>query len=329
MSLARAALLALVALLAAAATAAAAGHPRLAGVQRPSVSWRSDPGGHDRAGFLLPGIGRGVVVCSRDTQWVRVFPADPREEVTMWLYREQIDLVTGIRTPPTIRTARHAPWTGADFNEGFNQYRGQRATRGEFTGIVSSRGRWDLAGGPGPPPVSLRFAFEWDFRRDAPVYCRVRGRVVSGRSGYGGRGTTLSLNWRGEQNAPGRDHATARLAGIGTLEAICDAADQRLALVPEAAPAAVRSVTSYEGSDTFTGPPADAPFAIGPDSRDGSLPPNGIVVARLVSIAGPVTLIASSEFKLNDSDPSRNFCFVAAQALRANRERAPKLSQGS
>jgi hypothetical protein len=128
----------------------------------------------DSAEFAIPGIGEGELVCSETAQWLRVFPIDEHDEVTMWLVRQQDG------TAPTVRTARHNQYTGPDFNEGLNRYRGQPVTTGSFAGLISSRGPWTGPGGPGPPPTSFRISFNWNFTHRASARCYVAAQFITG-----------------------------------------------------------------------------------------------------------------------------------------------------
>ncbi len=128
----------------------------------------------DSADFAIPGIGEGELVCSESAQWLRVFPTDQQDEVTMWLVRQQDGL------PATVRTARHNQYTGPDFNEGLNRYRGQLVTSGSFAGLISSRGAWTDPGGPGPPPTSFHVSFNWNFTDQASARCYVAAQFITG-----------------------------------------------------------------------------------------------------------------------------------------------------
>jgi hypothetical protein len=147
--------------------------PRL-DIQNVTVNWQNGQWQtNSTAGFPIPGIGLGQIVCSPDTQWLRVFPFDPSNEVTMWLIRQQDGL------PPTVRTARHATGTGPDFNEGFNRYLGQQSTTGSFIGLISARGPAGSSG-PGPAPTSFHLSFTWDFRDSSTARCYVAASFATG-----------------------------------------------------------------------------------------------------------------------------------------------------
>lgn len=140
-----------------------------------TINWQNGrQSAGDSADFAIPGIGEGELVCSRSAQWLRVFPIDQRDEVTMWLVRQQDG------TPPTVRTARHNQYTGPDFNEGLNRYRGELVTSGSFIGLISSRGRWTSRGGPGPPPTSFHVSFNWNFARSSSARCYVAAQFITG-----------------------------------------------------------------------------------------------------------------------------------------------------
>lgn len=138
---------------------------------------------------------------------------------------------------------------------------------------------------------------------------------------------SLTINWRGLENAPGHDGASAQLPGIGTLTATCNASTQVLSLTPAVAGRrTVLDVTEFQGEGT-TGASSNqrlpgestAPVSV-------PLPPNGMVsgVISVEPISGngeplahPATFLLSSEWKVNDSEhPSENYCYVAAQLLQ-------------
>ena len=68
-----------------------------------------------------------------------------------------------------------------------------------------------------------------------------------------------------------------------------------------------------------------SPIVIGSPTQPGTaLPPNGMLSATfsVEPVTGnggpgpaPSTLTLSSEYKVNDSDPSQDFCFVAGQVI--------------
>ncbi len=140
-----------------------------------TINWQNGRQSEDSsADFAIPGIGEGELVCTESAQWLRVFPIDQHDEVTMWLVRQQDGL------PPTVRTARHDEYTGPDFNEGLNRYRGQLVTSGSFAGLISSRGPWAGPGGPGPAPTSFHVSFNWNFTHQASARCYVAAQFVTG-----------------------------------------------------------------------------------------------------------------------------------------------------
>jgi hypothetical protein len=141
-----------------------------------TLNWQNGhPADDDAVDVLIPGIGQGQLVCSQTAQWLRVFPTDQHDEITMWLVRQQDG------GPPTVRTDRHAAGTGPDFNEGLNRYRHQLVTTGSFSGLISSRGPWTGQGGPGPPPTSFRVSFNWNFTHRASARCYVAAQFITGR----------------------------------------------------------------------------------------------------------------------------------------------------
>jgi hypothetical protein len=141
-----------------------------------TLNWQNGrSASRDSADFAIPGIGEGELECSRSAQWLRVFPVNQRDEVTMWLVRQQDGL------PATVRTDRHTKGTGPDFNEGMNRYRGQLVTSGSFAGLISSRGPWTGPGGAGPPPTSFHVSFNWNFTHRASARCYVAAQFITGR----------------------------------------------------------------------------------------------------------------------------------------------------
>jgi hypothetical protein len=156
-------------------------------------------------------------------------------------------------------------------------------------------------------------------------------RGATGRRGPRGsdRVLNLTINWRGDTAAPGRDTASAAVGGIGTLKAVCTPQAQTLSLVPARADVrTTASVSDFEGSAATNEQPyteGGTPLLIGsPTQPGGALPPNGMIFATLSvePISGnggpgpaPATVTLSSEYKVNDADPADDYCFIAAQVV--------------
>jgi hypothetical protein len=156
-------------------------------------------------------------------------------------------------------------------------------------------------------------------------------RGPAGRRGPRGsdRVLNLTINWRGDAAAPGRDADSVVVAGIGTLRAICTPQTQTLTLTPAAGDVrTTANVSDFEGSAATNEQPytvGGTPLLIGsPTQPGGALPPNGMIFATLSvePIAGdggpgpsPATVTLSSEYKVNDPDPAADYCFIAAQVV--------------
>lgn len=142
-----------------------------------AVNWQNGAyAGHDTANFEVPGVGRGEVKCSPDTQWVRFHPSDPNVDTEMWATLTRRDQVT-VRA-----AARRSTYYGPDFNLGLNEVNGSEATaQGQMEGIISSRGQFD-AGAPGavPAPATFRLSWHWSFADAYGPRCYVNGVVVTG-----------------------------------------------------------------------------------------------------------------------------------------------------
>jgi hypothetical protein len=156
-----------------------------------------------------------------------------------------------------------------------------------------------------------------------------RGAV--GRRGPRGsdRVLNLTINWRGDAAAPGRDTASVNIGGIGRLKAVCTPQAQTLTLVPTRGDVrTTANVSDFEGSAASNQQPyteGGTPLLIGsPTQPGGALPPNGMIFATLSvePISGnggpgpsPATVTVSSEYKVNDPDPADDDCFIAAQVV--------------
>jgi hypothetical protein len=134
---------------------------------------------------------------------------------------------------------------------------------------------------------------------------------------------SLTVNWRGGA-FPGRDGASVEIPGVGRLDAVCNPSSQQLVLHPAAdGVRTVATVDSYESASSSVSTPQSqskaAPIPI-------ALPPNGMlsVTFSVQPVAGdggpgppPATMQLSSEYVVNGSTVSEDFCYVAGQVLQA------------
>ncbi len=273
--------------------------------QRAVVDWSN--GAHDGreiVGFVLPGIGHGEMVCSPETQWIRVYPTDRRREVSMmnWTYR---DWRGG--NGKEIREGLHTRYTGPDFSERFAAFLpAEKQSTGEFIGLISDRGPFDSVGtGPYAPPISLNVRWTWDFSQTGKERCYAELNLVAQTDdGQGSAVGSAQVVWRGDAAAAGRDVSVAEIPGVGRLTVTCQAGvnGQRTAVLETGAGGTVITREStWDGS---------VPQAFGPITVP--LPNNGQVQ---VDVHGGARLLISSRWKVNDPDPTQNSCAVAAQGV--------------
>jgi hypothetical protein len=271
-------------------------------VQQVAVSWSGGRWqGADSAGFTIPGIGDGQLVCRPDTQWVRVFPSDRSREaaMTLWTFR---DWEGGSEV--ALREAQMTAFTGADFNEGFNKFTPpEKRSHGSFTGIVGdglpAPGTW----GAGRAPTELRLSWNWDFEDPAGARCSVVATLTSAGPGSGGavaRG--LALGWNGESGVPADTTLATPVPGLGIVRLRCDPRPdgaRQLVVEPTVALTGL-TATTYEGSESSTRALGEAPYVV-------ALPNNGLVEAATPSGA-PLRIVLASRWKANDPDAAQNFC---------------------
>lgn len=288
-------------------------------VQAASVDWQdSRYAGRDRAGFVVPGIGRGEVVCSPDTQWLRILPSDPGRETALmnWTYKDWSE-----HREFSLREAVRTRFTGADFNEGFNKFgpRPEIRSTGSFIGIVSDRLRPDGPGGPGAAPTTIRLSWSWDFSDPAASRCLVSASVFSAEAvdSTAESVRSVAINWRGETDAQGRDQALTPVPGLGSLRIACvpgPAGARVLELTPVPGVSSAQ-ITTHEGSETSTLRQDVGPFV-------APLPNNGMLTARFKLPDGRAgAVMVTSRWKVNDPDPAQNSCHVAGQVLVGPPER--------
>jgi hypothetical protein len=321
--------------------------------QKLTVNWRNDHWqGHDTASFAIPGIGDGQVVCKPNTTWIRMMPADPSAENSMWLVKFETkngvaqSAVKDVRvykfSTPTS-TVPHG--TGPNANEGFNQRTPiEAAGHGSMVGLISKRGALNAPGGAGVAPTSFQLNWEWTGFGTSAARCTVNATFVTGIVGPSrsmSRGETsalprslppafsFNLNWHGQAEAPAaaaRPHSLT-VPGIGTLAATCQtgiAGESYLTLTPPAGVSPFASVVTYQGEGIHNSVHTD--YYNDPISKllgPIPLPVNGMLVATLLpswqaSSAQAAQLIVSSLRKTNDPDPAKNYCQISAQVVGAS-----------
>jgi hypothetical protein len=275
--------------------------------QRAVVSWTQ--GRYldaDRAGVQLPGIGTAQIVCRPDTQWIRVFPTDPRRETSMltWTYRDW-----GATPEKALREALLTTGTGRDFNEGWNKFTpAEKRSTGEFIGIVTDRGPIGAPGSaPLAAPIRYRLTWKWDFTDPATSSCSASLDVLSQVDGAGGAPVrNAQVVWDGRETPvppAERQVAATVVPGIGTLALTCQPQPDGLRRVVLDTPYGGTVTVRQAGVDETVGYPA------GPLATD--LGPNSQVQ---IDVAGGGSVLVSSRWKLNDPDPAQNSCALAAIA---------------
>jgi len=273
--------------------------------QRVVVDWSgATSAGRDVAGFVVPGVGYGELVCSAGTQWIRVFPTDQGRESSMltWTYRSWDGNTQNAEK--ALREALHTQFTGRDFNEGFNKFQpAEKQSTGEFTAILSDRGPFGAPSAPSlAAPVGIHVTWAWDFRDPSSSKCHAQADVVAQTAGSTGVGSAQVL-WRGDAAAAGRDQSVADLPGVGRIQLTCQATPGGTRNVRLDLPGA-STVTTRQGSvDTAT------PYA-GPVVAD--LPNNGQLQ---IDTASGARVLISSRWKVNDPDPAQNSCALAAHSV--------------
>jgi hypothetical protein len=321
--------------------------------QKVTVSWRNDNWlNHARATFAIPGIGAGEVICKPNTTWIRMLPADPVAENSMWDVKFQIKNGIATSAVKDARVYRYSTptstvphGTGRTAYEGFNQYTPiEPASSGSVVGLISKRGARNALGGAGVAPTSFELSWKWTGFGTSAARCDVsaefttriagRSRSVSNRP-HGRPARTLApvysfnLNWHGEAEAPAaaaRSHSLT-IPKIGTLAVTCEtgiAGPAYLTLTPAAGTSPFASVVAYQGEGTHNSVQTDyytdpSSGVLGPIP----LPVNGMLVGTLMPAwhASPSTaakLVVSSLHKTNDSNPAENYCEISAQVVGAS-----------
>ena len=277
-----------------------------ANVQGLTVDWSGGNWqGNDTSEVNLPGIGRGLVVCNPETEWLRVIPDDPGREVAILAYTyrrwEDSDEEGSVQEASTNR------FGGVEFNLGFNKFgpTPEHRSRGTLTGVISDRLGFGAAGGAGAPPTMVELSWEWDFRDPGSSRCRVQANFTTEAPGSDAPfARSLIVNWRGDGAAAGNGAWTAEVPGLGSARVDCQAGVagvRRFTLFPEPGVGPARFV-AYEGSEVRESTQAQGPYRY-------ELPNNGLVTADFGGTAAP-ELILSSRWKANDPDASQNFCFL-------------------
>jgi hypothetical protein len=142
-----------------------------------SINWQNGAyRGQDSASFVAPGIGRGEVVCSMDTQWINFTPYNEGSDSEMWAAIMRGEEVS-------VRAAAHrATSWGDQFNLGLNVVKGtEPESEGSMVGIISSRGEFGSPGEPGPPPTTFHLSWYWSFADSYGPRCYVAGTFATGR----------------------------------------------------------------------------------------------------------------------------------------------------
>jgi hypothetical protein len=273
--------------------------------QRAVVDWSGGKSaGRDVAGFVLPGIGHGEILCRPDAQSLRVYPTDLRRETSLlnWTYRDWGG--SADTREKALREALATTGTGRDFSEGLNKFSPpEKTSTGEFVALLTDRGTIVSPGDATlAPPVGVRVTWVWDFGSPGSARCHAEVDVVAQTAGSTGI-ASAQVVWRGDAAAPGRDVAIADVPGVGRLTVVC-----------QAGPSGIRNVTLATGSGaTVTTRQASEDVAV-PQSAGpiiAELPNNGQVQ---IDVPGARVLV-SSRWKVNDPDPGQNRCSAAAQAV--------------
>jgi hypothetical protein len=272
-------------------------------VQPVTVDWYGGKwGGRDVAGFVAPGIGYGEVVCNPETQWVRFFGSSGGRETAMmtWTYKNW-----GTWQEKSLQEAVYTTGTGFDFNEGLNKFSpAEKTSTGTFEGVISDRGPVGSPGGVALAPVTtLSLDWEWDFTKPSESRCHVEAvfRTETPLATFP-LARSLQVLWHGEANAAAYGSQSIEFPGLGTVSIRCEPGEPRQLRVE--APTG-GTVITREASE-------DSSLTEGAGPVTAELPNNGQLMIELTS--GQRILVAS-RWKLNDPDPSQNFCAVAGQVV--------------
>lgn len=269
-------------------------------VQRVLVDWYDGKwGGRDLAGFIAPGVGYGEVVCRPDSQFVRFFGSSGGRETAMmnWTYKDW-----GTFQEKSLREAVYTSGTGFDFFEGLNKFSpAEKTSTGLFEGVISDRGP---IGGPGGAPLApvtvLSVNWQWDFSRPGKSHCHVEAVFRTEAEPAATLARSVQVVWRGESNAAANGYAAVEFPGLGLVSIRCQPGEPRRLRVES--PRGARIITREGSEDSGLTAPA------GP--VEAELPNNGMV---LVEMQGGERVTVASRWKLNDPDPSKNWCLLAGQ----------------
>jgi hypothetical protein len=270
-------------------------------VQKVVVDWYDGKwGGRDSGGFIAPGIGYGEVVCNPEAQYVRVFGSYGNREMAMmnWTYKNW-----GAFQEKSLREAVYTTGTGFDFNEGLNKFNpAEKTSTGVFEGLISDRGPIGNPGGVTlAPPTTLSVNWEWDFTKPGEARCHVEAvfRTETALTSFP-LARSAQVVWHGEANAAGNGYSATDYPGLGTVSVRCEPGEPRQLRVESASGA---KITTREGSE-------DSSLHEGAGPVLTNLPNNGMV---LVEMDSGQRILVASRWKLNDPDPSQNWCAIAAQ----------------
>lgn len=273
-------------------------------VQKVVVDWSGgDWKGRQTGGFIAPGIGYGEIVCSPDQQWIRFYPSNGGREAAMmnWTYKNW-----GTFSEKSLREAKYANGTGPDFREGFNKFGPpEKYSTGEFEGIISDRGPIEGPGGTSlAPPTTLKLDWEWDFNYANSSRCHVDAtfRTQTDKTDEP-LARSVQIVWRRERNAtPENTNSTVNFPGLGDVTAVCEAGPTGVRRLTIDSPVGGK-ITTREGSDDYSVTQNDGPI-------QAKLPNNGMLFLQLNS---GERILVSSRWKVNDPDPDKNWCVIAAQ----------------
>lgn len=274
-------------------------------VQKATVDWSGDSWeGREVGGFIVPGLGYGEVVCRPNAQWIRFFSSQTGREIAMmtWSYRDWVQWHEN-----SLREAVLTPNTGTQFNEGFNKFgpTSEKQSTGTMEGIISDRGAFGSAGGAGVAPTTLSLAWGWDFTETGNYRCAVSATFATETPGTARPlARSFGVNWRGADNAAANNGQTTIVEGLGRIDVTCDKGVDGTRWVTITGPDGA-TITRRENSDETVSSVSVGPIAV-------PLPNNGMVK---FDFGSGRTLMVSSRFKVDDPDPTQNFCFIAGQAI--------------
>jgi hypothetical protein len=213
------------------------------------------------------------------------------------------DWTTG--TEVAIREAVISTVSGQQANEGFNKFGPpEKIGSGSFEGIFGDRGPFEMPA-PGALPTTIALTWSWDFRVEGREKCLVDATFVTeAPPEQHPLARSLQIAWRGDENAVGRDGATAIIDGIGRIDATCGAGLDGVRWVTITGPES-GTLTQREGSEVRTTDFTEGPIAV-------PIPNNALMT---FTFPGGGRLIMSTRHKVNDPNLANNFCFVAGQAF--------------